>query len=559
MHIGIRRGAALLAAGLAAAFAGAASAGTLSGHVKDEQGRPVVGAMVSVADGTRGMAESVFTGRTGGYTLRTGLWGNLKLRVRKAYYADASRDVTVANSESITVDVALSALKTDQEISDALPSLSHFSRIAFDAEGPFSRAKFARDCLSCHAIGNSFTRTPRPPEGWLPTVQRMHGYIGNGDAKAMQRRAELLSAGLDGKPVTSRPVFPIDPELYKARILQYRLDGAGVPHDAEYSHRDGKVYTVDMFVDQIIVTDLKTGRHEKHPETADGLPPGGAFTKMGAPAPYGLTISRAPHSLAEGADGKWYLTESIGGSIGAFDPVKKTYEHFDVGNGAVYPHSVRVDRKGIVWFTIAFSNQMGRLDPVSKEMKVINLPATPSMGAACCPVPYGIDVSPVDGSVWYTKLFGDRIGRIDAQSLEVTEIDSPVEGPRRHRFDKAGNLWIAGFSHGEIARLDTRTMKSRVFALPVFAPGEIPSPYALAVHPDTQEIWVNDVNTDHAYRFIPGEERFVAYPMPLRGTYTRDFTFTKEGWACSANNPIPAAALEGYTPELICIDTGRRG
>ena len=98
-------------------------------------------------------------------------------------------------------------------------------------------------------------------------------------------------------------------------------------HHARLLFRDGR----------FIVTDLKTGRHEKHPETADGLPPGGAFTKMGAPAPYGLTISRAPHSLAEGADGKWYLTESIGGSIGAFDPVKKTYEHFDVGNGAVYP------------------------------------------------------------------------------------------------------------------------------------------------------------------------------------------------------------------------------
>jgi streptogramin lyase len=217
---------------------------------------------------------------------------------------------------------------------------------------------------------------------------------------------------------------------------------------------------------------------------------------------------------------------------------------------------VRVDAKGIVWFTVAFSNHVGRFDPVSKEMKVLTLPQTSSTGVACCPVPYGIDVHPLDGSIWYTKLFADKIGRIDPTTLAITEIDSPVEGPRRQRFDRAGNLWITGFSQGEIARLDTRSMRARVYPLPQFAPGEVPSPYALAIHPATQDVWVNDVNTDHAYRFIPGEERFVAYPMPLRGTYTRDFTFTKAGWACTANNPIPAAALEGQTPELICIDPG---
>ena len=45
-----------------------------------------------------------------------------------------------------------------------------------------------------------------------------------------------------------------------------------------------------------------------------------------------------------------------------------------------------------------------------------------------------------------------------------------------------------------------------------------------------------------------------AYPMMLKGTYTRDVSFTKEGWACSANNPIPVGALEDGVAELICVD-----
>lgn len=544
------------AAVFAALLATHAVAGVVGGKVQDERGAAIAGAMVTLSDAKRGLAESVFSARDGRFTLDTKLSGALELRVRKPYFADHTAPINLGASGRVDVAVGMNSLKSEAEISDSLPSISHFGKIAFDAEGPFSRPQFARDCLSCHAIGNSFTRWQRPAEGWLPSVTRMHAYLGNADAAAMKRRAEMLAKAFDGSPTHSRPTYPVDPALYRAKIRQYRLEGAGVPHDAEVSHVDGKVYTVDMFVDAVIITDLATGVSESVPETADGLPPGGAFTKMGAPAPYGLTITRAPHSLSQGLDGKFYLTESIGGSIGAFDPATKTFQHFEVGGGAVYPHSVRVDRKGIVWFTVAFSNQVGRFDPVSKDMKVLSLPQTPSTGAACCAVPYGIDVHPIDGSIWYTKLFSDKIGRIDAATLAITEIDSPVEGPRRQRFDKAGNLWITGFSRGDVARLDTASMRSRRYALPLFAPGEVPSPYALAIHPATQEVWINDVNTDHVYRFIPGEERFVAYPMPLRGTYTRDFTFTKAGWACTANNPIPAAALEGQTPELICIEPG---
>ena len=61
--------------------------------------------------------------------------------------------------------------------------------------------------------------------------------------------------------------------------------------------------------------------------------------------------------------------------------------------------------------------------------------------------------------------------------------------------------------------------------------------------------------TDRIYRFIPGEERFIVYPVPLAGTYTRDMTFTNDGRVCVSNNPIPPPAFEGGILEIICIDT----
>lgn len=60
--------------------------------------------------------------------------------------------------------------------------------------------------------------------------------------------------------------------------------------------------------------------------------------------------------------------------------------------------------------------------------------------------------------------------------------------------------------------------------------------------------------TDRLYRYEPQADRWTVYPLPLRGTYTRKVTFTKDGDVCTSNNPFPVGALEGGKAELICID-----
>ncbi|MCK9284611.1 MAG: carboxypeptidase regulatory-like domain-containing protein [Rhodocyclaceae bacterium] len=544
--------AALLLSGLAFD----ATAARVAGAVADSAGKPIAGAIVSLTD-AKGRAESVYSDAAGMFALDAGLKGTLTLRIRKRYHEDYTAKIA-ASANGKPMAVKLADITDPKRLSDEAPSLSHFSRIAFDKDenGIFSRPNFARACLSCHSLGNASTRWPRPPEGWMPTVQRMHGYVGNGDQEQMKQRAALLAQAFDGTPVTSRPVVTYDSAISKSKVYQWRLDKGVMPHDAEVSHVNGKVYMSDFMAGALTEFDLKSGRATMFPEPADGSPPGGYFTKIGVPPPYGLMLSHTPHSLAEGKDGKFYSTDSIGCTLTEFDPVTKKFKHYDVGSGALYPHTIRVDAKGVVWFTVIFSNQVGRFDPATQSMKVIQLPATPAGKPMLnMPSPYGIDINPKDGSVWYAQLGIDKIGRIDPLTLEVKEFDSPVRGPRRQRFDAAGKLWVAGFSEGAIARIDVDSWQSKVYMLPRYVADEVPAPYALGVHPQTQEIWVNDSMMDLVWRFIPAEEKFVAYPLPLKGTYTRDFSFTKEGWACTSNNPVPiAVALEGGVPELICID-----
>ena len=539
-------------------FAADVAAGLVSGQINDDKGQPIAGAIVTVISSERGISDSVYSNDKGRFSLATDLSGQLKLRFRKRYHGDNTQDVQLGANTKLEANAVLARLTDPKALSDDHPSLSHFSMIDFDKDenALFSRANFARDCLSCHALGNDFTRWPRPAEGWVPTVQRMHGYLANADAEPIKARSKILAQAFDGRLAKSMPRVPVDPLIYSAKVREWRLDGTVVPHDAEYAHSNGRIYLSEMFTGEVLETNLTTGETLRFKLPADGLPPGGAFTLAGLPAPYGLTIARAPHSLAEGNDGKIYLTDSIGSAVTAFDPKTREFENFTVGDGALYPHTVRADRDGVIWFSIAFSDQMGRFDPKTKDMKVINLPEAKSLSIPGASIPYGVAVSPVDGSVWYARLAADKIGRIDPETLAVTEFDSPVRAPRRQRFDAAGNLWVAGFADGTIAKIDVNKWESTRYPLPVYAPGEIPAPYALAIHPQTQDVWVNDTMLDVVWRFLAAEERFVAYPMPLRGTYTRDFTFTDRGWACTSNNPIPAPALEGGVPELICIDPG---
>ena len=561
--MGVIRGFSIGASVLAAVLALPAGAGVLTGTVEDDEGNVMEGVLVRVTDDVAGVSESVYTGAKGVYVLATDLTGTLKLRARSPYFRDAKTMVEIGPSGTTTENVVMYPMTGDMEISESLPAAYHFGGLPFESgdDKDFNRYQFQRDCLSCHQMGNPFTRQPRTPESWAVTIERMHRMVGNFDAELRDRRSVILSKGFDGRPIDVRPEFPIHRELRSAKIYEYMLDRAFVPHDA-IVHPNGLIYTVDQALDHMAVTDPATGQTTYYPQ-ADGRAmeyrKGFSSADQEVVGEFNPGSRHGPHSLdLRRQDGRYYVTNAGSRSIGVFNPDTLEWEpsyFIDAETGANYPHTIRIDQKGIVWFTLAGSEHVGRLDPESGSIDILNLPPAESGGISGGTQPYGIDISPVDDRMWYGRLFGDRIGTVDPETLEITEYDSPVRGPRRMRFDEAGILWVTGYSEGELARIDvSEGFESQVFRMPEFAPGYRPAPYALGVHPQTQDIWVNENMTDRIYRFIPEEQRWVVYPVPLSGSYSRDMTFTASGDVCFSNNPIPPPALEGATLQIVCID-----
>jgi virginiamycin B lyase len=557
----------LLACAAVAMLGFPAVAGTFTGVIKTVDGELMHGVLVRVSSENSHISEGVYSDAEGKFALDTVLSGDLAVRLRTPYFRDVSLDIELSPDGTEHRQLSMTPMETDAEISDSLPAGYHYGSLPFETgdDAVFNRYQFQRDCLSCHQLGNEMTRQPRTPKSWHQTIIRMHRYMGGKfDQELRERRSVILSTGFNGKPITVRPQFPIDAKISDAKVTEYRLD-RGNPHDTIIHPETGMMYSADQGYSHVAVTDPVSGVTEyisQYGERNKFYVPG---TNKKEVETFAERTRNSPHSLALGLDGNYYVTNSGSNTIGVFDPRTNLWEpSYVIGHGINYPHTIRVDKKGIAWYTISGAEHLGRTDPKTGESIVIPLGDAVAGGVSYGTWPYGIDIHPIDGSIWYSRLFADEVGRIDPDTLEVTRFDSPMRGPRRMHFDASGVLWVTGYSEGTLAAITPSTkdgkvsIKSKVYDMPEFSEGFRPAPYALGVHPQTQEVWVNENMTDRFYRFIPREERWVVYPIPLRGTYTRDFDFSPDGKVCASNNPAPLASLEGATSEILCIEINDR-
>jgi streptogramin lyase len=178
--------------------------------------------------------------------------------------------------------------------------------------------------------------------------------------------------------------------------------------------------------------------------------------------------------------------------------------------------------------------------------------AADDAGGMNVPVPYGIDVAP-DGGVWFSQLNEHRIGRVDPESYAVELIETPFPAPRRLRFDAQGRLWIPSFSASLVARFDPKTRSFESWELPTRPRGS-EVPYALNVDRRSDTVWICGTESDSLIRFDPGAQRFTAYPLPTRVTYMREVDFDAAGRVWTSNSNAPTWQIEGGVPKIVRLD-----
>jgi streptogramin lyase len=565
----------------------AALALTLTGKVTQADQRPVAGAMVTVFNEGKDRKETVYTAQDGSYAIRTSFQGKLTVRARFHRLEDVSRPLVSAGDATVRLDLQMAPFQNAQALSDSLTASAHLTQVKWP--NPEVRTAFISQCNYCHQVGNTLTRTPKEVSAWEAIIDRMEGYGALLTRSESKTIAENLHKAFDGKAVQSMQKYLASDELARAKIHEWLVgDAMSFIHDTDVAE-DGLLYGTDEGHDILWTLDRRTGQIGQYKLPDIDLPTGGLFAGMQLPLGV-FTGKHGPHSMAQGKDGRIWITNALSSQLMSFDPKTKQFKSYPIGDGNVlYLHTIRIDQAGVVWFTAAASNHVVRFDPKTEKATIIKLPANGAMrwlvdalfptslklagkfwpgknvpvttsphkwtqGRQMFNLPYGIDVNPVDGSIWYAKLLANKIGRIDPKTLAVEEFDTPLGGPRRPRFDRQGILWIPAFDDSALMRFDPKTKSFEHFKLPLLAAQEYETPYALNIHPVTGDVWITSNMSDRILRFNPKDKTFVAYPSPTRVTWLRDLVFNKDGQICSSSSNLPAYGIEDGRDAFICLD-----
>ncbi|MCF6200024.1 MAG: carboxypeptidase regulatory-like domain-containing protein, partial [Hyphomicrobiaceae bacterium] len=437
---------------------GSADAARLSGIVVSPDEQQLPAAMISLFNQTGNRKITVYSDVAGRFTLNTDLIGEYKIRVRSPNFTDFNKTISLAPDSRTSLKLILRPMQTKEEVSDSLRASAHAIKLKWHTKA--RQKTFISQCNYCHQMGNELTRQPRDEDEWGETIKRMEGYFSIITPYDKHAFKKVLAKGFDGKPVVNRQTPVINTELAHAQVEEWQVgDGLSFIHDVEEGS-DGHLYGVDQGHDVVWELDRKTGKTIKHQMPESDLPQGGLYS--GAQLPIGIfTGKHGPHSLVEDDEGTFWITGSLSSTLISFNIHTKKFKVYEVGGDALYPHTIRRDKHGILWFTIPASNQVGRFDPQSKTFTLIDLPSNgffrwltdalfptilkiasffpqqnahiwmshhwyTGLGRKILNFPYGIDVHPQTGEIWYSKLYANKIGRIDPVTLEVREFVTPL-------------------------------------------------------------------------------------------------------------------------------------
>jgi virginiamycin B lyase len=348
----------------------------------------------------------------------------------------------------------------------------------------------------------------------------------------------------------------LDPAaLAKAQFIDYRIPNGERrrgSHDVHFGE-DGLVYvTSGPFIVQI---DPATGKkkdfplpegNQTHGLTVDGdgtvwSSGSGNFVAHLDPKTGKFDIYQDPETGLHGntpvfnSKGDIWFSQLIGNKIGVWERAtdKVTYYESPVPNAR--PYGLDIDHQGRVWYAEYFTGAMTRFDPKTetfKRFKALTWPNSLRRG--------GVDSK---DNFWfgvygYKGKYG-KIGRVDAKTEQLTEIDLPIKygHPYDARPDPADNVWISSMNY--LTKYNPQTKKFTIYPLPQrtdqpkieptkdgaiwYAPRQAASygygGAAVVLYPDKDAITT--------LKAIPGKGMSNNYIADYRGPFTKVMGVTK--------------------------------
>ena len=223
---------------------------------------------------------------------------------------------------------------------------------------------------------------------------------------------------------------------------------------------------------------------------------------------YELDAGVGPHTVIADERGAWYAG-NLAQHIGRLDPDSGEIERLTLpGDGMRDVHTMDFASNGDIWFSVPRGNQLGRLAAESREMTLYEVP---TQGAR----PYGLVVD-ADDRPWSTLFGTHKLATVtDGQ---VREIDLPRDDarPRRLAATDDGSIWYVDYVGGYLGRLDPASGAIDEWPTPA---GSASRPYAMTAD-DRGRLWFVETGMQ--------PNRFVGFD-PSRETFTEPVEIASGG------------------------------
>ena len=525
-----------------------AAAGLL-GTVRGPQGEPLGGVAVYAKGVDRTITTTVFTDARGEYVFPALEPGPYRLWAQAVGFEASRAAATLRAAERTVQAFAL------QAIADVAPQLSEAEWMAaLPVRTPAQRRMkeiLRVNCAMCHSIASILQHRHEEP-GWLALVDQMARFNRANRRPTVEfHKAELaryLAAvrGPDSPPL--EPAILPRPAGEAARVVftQYDVPLANTPDglvvldgndwsEGRATHRGYLNHDVAVAADgnvwltafppparTLYRIDIATGQVTWYAVAgADGQG------------------TRNSHGIVVDAAGLIYFT--AGNALGRVDPETDTFEFFTPppGMASIVAQDLDIAPDGAIWATTrggAF-----RFDPAGRTWGRYGS-VNPFDGAT-----YGV-AADADGNGWWTQFNANRLGKADPRTGEIFEvllrppwlqeredtrtaadaafyraIGALAEGgdgginmipgamaPRRMGADRHGEfVYVANFNGESIARIDTRTLATKFYRLPIES-----HPYRVAVDRH-RNAWVSMMGDDWLLKLDARTGEWSRYQLPV--------------------------------------------
>ena len=547
-------------------------AGDYSGIVRDVNGHPVAGVLVTLdKSGKAGGASAVtvYTGDDGDYLFTDEEVGKFSeatisvkgLNYRQVFPAEASIKVKASGSTASSVIHFTVKYITDQTA--FAPASAWLAHIPETSDKHLTQAL----CVGCHQFPTPKVRNYA--EAVAAISQEEGGSPEEKEAWKKQVHKEAWRAAVKYMRARSYDIFPENSDIRMENvpwnIIQAKEYSIFNEKDEETISEFLATYMPDQFKylegysygAPLAVTPATSIREYKLPDTSlvrEATMVRGSKYIWGADihqnrllrldpdsgekkwfnVPYARPTG--PHTILGDSEGNVWVSMIESDLIAMFAPDTEKWslwslrlpgtESMEILGGQAMVHDVAYDenyelardKEGRVWMSLIGSNKMASLD--LKTGEVHHYDAAKVEGRTGVNVSlYGTLLSSDGKCAWYSQLAG-YVGCFNTETNQNEQLlDFGIGStPRRMAIDKEDMLWIPLYGSGQLVKYDARQRRQlAIYDLP----DRSSAPYALTWDAKRKAVWIATANADAIYRFDPETEKFSVIPLPRNKGFLR--------------------------------------